>query len=139
MTMTPEAQREFLSSLGLKDDPAPVVTPIETDNRTIPVTSIVFDPEDIAEFGDLTGTQRRYAADKLFAKYRAPGKNPDRNTLLWAEIGKFLTKVAKERRSGGHVKERVKATREQREIAEFIAAHGLTMEDLVAAVGGKGE
>jgi hypothetical protein len=139
MTMN-EAQRvQFLATLGISDTPA--VAPVEVptavqtvDPHTIPASEIEFDPADIAEFGDLEGIKFRQASDKLFAMYRSPKKDSDRHGLLHRRITEFLGKQRTLMKSGGFVKDKVKVTKEQREIAQFIAAAGLTMEDLAALV-----
>lgn len=136
MTMNEQQRIEFLATLGMTPEVA-VEAPAQTgtiDRHTMPVTSIVFDPADIAEFGDLEGMNRRLAADKLFAMYRAPGRDKDRNSLLWSKVGLFLSQQAKLRKSGGVIKEKIAVTKEQREIAEFIASAGITMADLAAMV-----
>lgn len=121
--------RQFLAEVGL--DPVPA-QPIAT-----PVSEIVFDPADIAEFGDLTGASFRDASAKLFAKYRSPTRDKDRHSLLHRRITEFLGQQRMEKRTGGVVRDKVKSTKEQRDIAAFIAASGITLDDLVAALGTK--
>jgi hypothetical protein len=153
MTMN-EAQRvQFLATLGITDDapatPAQIaelakhhtitVLPSWTPSmgeHTMPVSDIEFDPADIAEFGDLEGLKFREASAKLFTKYRSPKKDSDRHALLHRRITEFLGKQRSLMKSGGFVAEKVKATKEQREIAQFIATAGITMEDLAALVKG---
>ena len=131
MTKTAEERDALLASLGLnptevvKEAVAPVSTPVQTDFHTMPVTDIVFDEADIAGF-DLE-TQFSEASRVLFAKYRATGRNKDRNSLLHSRITQFLGAVRKSRRpEGGHVREEIA-------LLNLIRASGLTVEQITAA------
>lgn len=140
--MTSKTDREFLMSLGLNAD-GPALTkahtespvPVGVDPHTMPVSDIVFDPSLLDGFS--LPSDRRQAADHIFALYKSPAKG-DRNKLLWAEIGKFITKVMDQRKSGGLIKEKVKATAEERALAKILASQGITAEDLAALIQSKG-
>lgn len=147
MTMS-EAQRiQFLATLGINEATAPepesqVQTAVQTINNphTIPAADIVFDPADVKKFDLTDGTQFADASRHLFTKYRSQDdsgkarKDSDRHGLLHRRIGEFLSQQRTLAKSGGFVKDKVKVTKEQREIAQFIAAAGLTMADLAALV-----
>jgi hypothetical protein len=145
--MSESERQDMLRSLGLnpnapslvadvkKDKPAKtkkskVAAAVQENPQTMLVADIVFDPALLDEFPDLSGSNFKTAADKVFAIYRSPGRDPERNPLLWRKVGEFVQQVKRSRKSGGFVKEKVKATGEQREIANLLAAHNLTMEDL---------
>jgi hypothetical protein len=126
MTKTAEERDALLASLGLnpseKVKETAVPTPVQIDFRTMPVTDIVFDPADVAEFTDFEGMNRKLAADKLFAKYKSEGKNKDRHSLLWSKVSLFLTDLNVERKTDGVVKEKVKTTKQERHLAQVLAA-----------------
>lgn len=141
MTSKSTTDREFLMSLGLNAD-GPALTKARTespapegvDPHTMPVSDIVFDPKLLDGFS--LPSERRQAADHVFALYKSPSKG-DRNKLLWAEIGKFITKVIDQRKGGGLIKEKVKASAEERALAKIIASQGITAEDLAALIKSK--
>lgn len=143
MAMTEAQRREHMQKLGLDPDKAamaPAVMPASkpsgeiglapegVDPRTMPVTDIEFDPRLLDGF-DLK-KQRREAADHVFALYKSAGRNKDRNSLLWSRISKFITDQALANKTGGAIKEKVKATADQREQAAMLAGGGVTSEDL---------
>lgn len=100
---------------------------------TMPVTDIVFD-ERLVEGFDLAPKMRSAAASHVFRLY-SPGRsaqNKDRNSLLWSEIGKWLTKVHLSRRTGGAVTEKIKVSTEAQELAMMLQAKGVTLADLIA-------
>lgn len=120
------------------------LAPPGVDPHTMPVSDIVFDPALLDEFPSLEGQGQRAAADHVFALYKSPGRNKDRNSLLWSRVGKFIVKVRSSREPGGsvvtgHVKEEVKATREQRDLAALLTEHGITAGDLAGLIKAKGE
>lgn len=142
-----EAERkQFLTGLGLNPDaPAlnaekpkkkdntdkadkPVEVPV--DAHTMPVSDIVFDETLLDDFPDLTGTNYKAASEHIFAMYRSPGRDHDRNALLHRRITEFIGQVKRSRKTGGFVKDKIKATDEQREMANVLAAHNVTVEDL---------
>lgn len=143
--MSTQTREQFLESLGLPADgdslapakSAPVTAskkaaepPVEvTDERLIPVSSIVF-TEDMIEGLDLE-TQFQVAYRVLFERFKSP-KNSDRNKLLHQAIDKFLYGLRAERRSGGTVKEKIKATAEERDMAKILHANGVTKEQLLS-------
>lgn len=141
MAMTPEAQKAFLTGLTLTTDvvveapatpPRVVLAPEGVDPHTMPVTDIVFDPRLLDEFPDLTGANMKRASEKVFALYRSPNRDKDRHALLHRRITEFIGQVRS--KTGGHVKEMVKATSQERELAKLLAAKGLTVEDLAALI-----
>lgn len=135
-----EAQRvEFLASLGMTDKAKTTtkvsdvpLAPEGVDPRTMPVTDIVFD-ERLLDGFDLD-TQLREVADHVFAFYKSPTKNKDRNSLLWREVGLFIQRVKRERATGGFVKEKVKTTKTDRDLAAVIAKAGITPAELIALI-----
>ena len=147
--MTEEQRQETLKSLGLNPDapglaaaPAKVaVAPIapqatpdvdEHIRRTTPAADLVFDPSLLDAFPVLDGSGMAAASRYLFDLYKSPHKDKERHGLLHRRISEFIQQVRRERATGGLVKEKVKATKEQRELAALIAAQGLTAEDLSA-------
>lgn len=149
-TMTDAERREFLSGLGLSPDAAvlaqvepndpakPVkgkVAPKGVDPHTMPVTDIVFDAALLDDHPVLDGVGLKAASDYVFSLYRSPGRNKDRHSLLHRRISEFIGQVRLSRASGGHVKELVKATKEQRAIAALLASKGLTLDDLAQLLG----
>lgn len=131
--MTETRAQEFLASVHL--DPSRTATEHAADPRSaMPVTDIVFDPALLSGFDSLDG---RGPADHVFGVYKSPGRNKDRNSLLWARVTKFVADERLKRRTGGVVKEVVKTTREQRELAQVMAAKGMTTEDLLALIADK--
>jgi hypothetical protein len=150
MSKTEHERREMLSNLGLSPDApnlAAQVTPTApakqkdgirlapegTDPHAMPVTSIEFDPRLLDEFPHLEGEGMAAASRHIFGLYKSHGRNKDRNSLLHSEIGKFIARVRLERKTGGVVKERVKATREERDLAQTLATDGITAEDVAMA------
>lgn len=152
MTMSESERTEFLKNLGLnptapalvadvqpatpvkeakKKKQTPVqIAPEGVDPHTMPVSDIVFDPSLLDEFPDLSGANYRLASDKVFAMYRSKGRDKDRNGLLHRRITEFIGSVKRSRKTGGFVKEKIKSTAEEREIANLLATHGVTVADL---------
>jgi len=156
--LTDEQRRETLTKLGLNPD-APGLTELTPDapakkakskNKTvvqmvegldprrIPASEIVFDPEMLADFADLSGPNMAAASRHLFEHYKSPGKDRERNGLLHRRIGEFIQQVRRDRQqlkpSTGVVKEKVKQTKAQRDLAAMIAAAGLTADDLARLI-----
>ena len=152
-TMSDAERRELLIAAGMNPD-GPSLTPsapskpaVEGDivlapdginPHAMPVSDIVFDPRLLDGFPDLSGSNYKAASEYVFALYRSPGRDKVRNPLLHRRITEFIGQVSLARRSGmtNQVREKVKATKEQRELAALMAAKGLTVEDLAALIGG---
>jgi hypothetical protein len=156
--LTENGRRDFLKGLGLSADApglAPVVeskakakkdkatkevqTVVETVNpRTIPASEIVFDPAMLDDFADLSGSGMAAASRHLFEHYKSPGKDRERNGLLHRRIGEFIQQTRRARQQlvepTGHVKQKVKQTKEQRDLAAMLAAAGLTADDLARLI-----
>jgi hypothetical protein len=152
-TKTDAERVEFLASLGLSPEaPALVVAETRTapakpytapaagvvlapdgvDPHTMPVTDIVFDARLLDGFPTLTGDGIKAASDYVFSLYKSKGRNKDRHSLLHSRITKFIGQVRQNRDTGGYVKDQVKATKEERDLAAIIAATGITAADLAA-------
>lgn len=146
---------EFLASIGLsgsgdlaKPVPAapiqPVHQPVPTgeitlappgvDPRVMPVSDITFDPKLLDKFPSLEGDGLRAASDFVFSLYKSYGKNKERNSTLWREVGKFVTNERRNRQTGGMVKEQIKTTKEQRDLAALLASQNVTDTDLAEAL-----
>lgn len=154
MTMTTEQQQEFLAGLGLNPKAAKltaqvsgqskikpttqgdeiVLAPDGVDPHTMDVTAIVFDDRLLEPYGDLTGDLLASASRDVFARYKSPGRNRERNGLLHRRISEWISQVKRERRTGGMVRQQVKTTAEQRDIAQVLAAAGLTAADLAGLI-----
>jgi hypothetical protein len=160
MTMTDDERRQRLLDLGLNPDgdslahaAAPLpdrpkaqpkgqpkdqakaegvrFAPEGMDPHTMAVTEIVFTDNMLDKFPDLTGTNGKAASDYLFAQYNSPPRRDhDRNALLHRRITEFLGQVRRSRKTGGFVRERIKATAEQRDVAQVVVASGGTADDL---------
>lgn len=153
-----QTDAEFLANLGLNPSAAKltaqvspqavvggekvVLAPEGVDPHTMDVTSIVFDDRLLDPYGDLTGDLLAAASRDVFARYKSVGRNKDRNSLLHRRISEWIAQVKRERRTGGMVREKVKTTAEQRDIAQVLASAGLTAVDLASLIqgvqGGKG-
>lgn len=139
-TKTDQERRAFLASIDVNPDGSALSTASTTvrlaadgvDPHTMPVTDIEFDSALLDGFPDLTGQGQRAAADHVFALYKSPGRNKDRNSLLWSHVGKFIVRVRRERGAGvPHVKEQVRATGKQRDLLALLSELGVTsVEDL---------
>lgn len=149
-TKTPEEAAAFKASIGL--DPGakakllpaapkrdvtkrqPVLAPEGVDPRTMPVTEIVFDDALLDDFPSLEGEGLKRAADHVFAFYKSPGRNTERNRPLWSEVGKFIQRVKKSRKAGvPHVKEEVRRTKPQRDLLALLNEMGISsVEDMQA-------
>lgn len=150
-TLTETERTQFLSDLGLNphapgltDALATSVAPVTAakpegvrlapdgvDPRTMPVSDIVLDTRLLDGFASLYGEGMHAASAYVFALYKSYGRNKDRNGLLHRRISEWITQVRTERESGGYVRNKVKATKEQREIANLLASQGIAMADLV--------
>lgn len=150
---------EFLKGLGLnpnakglsaapatpeRDDDV-VLAPEGVDPHTMPVSDIVFDPRLLDEFDDLGYAKPGRggeAKDKVFDLYKSHGRNRDRNRRLYDEIGLFIRRVEIARKAGEtptaekpKIKDKVRATKKQRELLAYLEAQGITsLDDLIAAL-----
>ena len=164
--LTEDGRRDLLKGLGLNPDapglahidPEPVPSepakakkkkakkaqPVEpTINlRAIPASEIVFDPAMLDDFTDLSGSGMAAASRHLFELYKSPTKDRERNGLLHRRIGEFIQQVRRDRQaqrpSTGTVKEKIKVTKAQRDLARLMADQGLTAEDLARLVKERG-
>lgn len=157
MTTTPvhteAGRRDLLQGLGLNPDAPGLVDVAPTepakkkkaakhveqvveslDPRKIPAGEIVFDPAMLDDFPDLNGAGMAAASRMLFDHYKSPHKDRERHALLHRRIGEFIQQTRRARQQmtepTGTVKEKVKATKEQRDLAAMIAEAGLTADDL---------
>jgi hypothetical protein len=147
-TKTDAERRKHLEKLGLKasgdtlgqppkhkpdSDGTPVLAPPGIDPRAMPVDDITFDPRLLDRFPSLEGDGRRAACDYVFALYKSYAKG-DRNKVLWKKVNDFVTSTRLNRKTGGVVKEKVKTSAEERDLAQLIAAAGITAEDLAKII-----
>jgi len=162
--LTDNERREFLAGLGLSPDgdtlaSAPrietqvqIAGEIETeapsrprkakvrlapdgiDPHDMPVTDIVFDVHLLDGFPNLSGPHMSAASRHVFEFYKSRGRNRDRNSLLHRRIGEFIAQTRRSRDTGGFVKEKVKATKEQRDLAALLAEHHISAADLAELV-----
>lgn len=152
-TKTENERAEFLKGIGLKPDGDTLaavppthqssastegitLAPPGVDPKAMPVDEIVFDPRLLDKFPSLEGDGLRAASDYVFSLYKSYTKG-DRNKVLWRKVSSFILQVRTERKTGGMVKEVVKTTKEQRDLAQVIAASGLTAEDLAKLLKGE--
>lgn len=150
-TLTDEERKQRLASLGLPTDGDSLANnavparsrpkadgvrfaPEGVDPHTMAVTDIVFTDAMLDGFPDLTGQGFKAAGDFLFAQYKSPRRDPDRHSLLHRRITEFVGQVKRSRKTGGLVRERIKATAEQRDIAAVLAAEGINAADLAALI-----
>ena len=131
------AREDYLRALGVPADGdtlaggAPLaLDEQEIDEHLIPVADIVFTP-DMVEGFDLE-TQFTTASRVLFERFRSPRRDKQRHSLLHGRISAFLGGLRLERRTGGFVKQRVRAGRVERDLAQVLATSGGTPAQLVA-------
>lgn len=151
--MSDEQRKALLASAGLPTDGASLSLPAKpkrdkpkadngttialapegVDPSTMPVSDIVFDPRLLDDFPSLSGEGFAAASRYVFSLYKSQGKNKDRNSLLHQRIGQFINQVRRSRETGtGYVKDKVKANKEQYDLAAMLAAKGITAADLAA-------
>lgn len=146
-SLTDQEQAQ-VAALGLNPDapafgavPKPAkqvaLAPEGLDPHTMPVTDIVFDPALLDEFPSLSGDGLAAASRHVFALYKSPGRDKDRNSLLHREVGLFITRVRRSRETGvPHVREQVRKTSKQRDLLAVLAEHGITsIDDLERMLG----
>lgn len=150
-----EAERiEFMQSIGLNPstpaawvpDPTAkldavlmaadiVLAPPDVDPHQQHVDDIVFDVRLLDGFPSLEGPGAfKAAADHVFTLYKSYGRDKHRNSTLWRKISMFITTTKSQRATGGLVKEAIKATKPEREIAKVIASQGVTESDIAEAL-----
>ena len=112
----------------------PNLAPPGVDPHTMPVDEIVFDPALLDGFPSLNGEGMNAASKHVFALYKSPGRNKERNSLLHRRISTFITTVRRSRQTGGMVTEAVKTTKDQRDLAALMASQGVTDSDLAEAL-----
>lgn len=152
MSKSDKERRAFLEGLRLNPDgplhaveadlPTPTTStdvPLAPDGvnpHTMPVSDIVFDPRLLDGFPNLDGPHMATASRYLFDLYKSPTKNSERHKLLHRLIGEFITRVRRNRQTGGIVPvtttEQIKVKKEHRDLAALIAAANITAEDLAA-------
>lgn len=156
MTMTDTERVAFLAGLGLDaeapalavdiavDEPAKpkkakgdkpkkaktkeVVT---IDPHTIDVSDIVFDAAMLADYR-LDASDIKQASDVLFQHYKSPTKG-ERNKFLHRRITEFIQQVKRDRNPAprdSHIKHKVKAGKDKRDLAQMLADADLTADDL---------
>lgn len=147
-TKTNDERADFLKGLGLKahgdslvdlDQPAKVrpsphvqapaaddivLAPKGLDPRSMPVEEIIFDPRLLDPYPSLAFDQGGNAASQyIFSLYKSYGRNKDRNGALQRKITSFITHTRRQRETGGMVKEKVKASKKDRDLAALIASN----------------
>lgn len=140
-TLTDEQRRAKLASAGLDPDGSALVkrpadrpitkepariqwAPEGVDPHTMPVTDIVFTPEMVEHFPDLSPRSRKAPYTHLFEQYKAYGRDKDRNSLLGRRIGEFLGGEHKRRQpGGGYVQDKIR-------MANTLVQHDVTETDL---------
>jgi hypothetical protein len=154
MTKSETERVQFLESLGLSAKggaalaaPVPQQTPPThqpessgvtlappgIDPRQIPVDEITFDPRLLDRFPSLEGEGMNAASQYVFSLYKSYTKG-DRNKVLHRKISTFITETRLSRKTGGMVTEKVKVTAEERDLAQLIAAAGITADDLAKII-----
>lgn len=149
MAKTDDERKAFLTGLGLNPDAPALSAPPKTekpakpkaqaaqvpegvDPHTMKVSDIKFDESLLDEFQDLSGRNYNLASQKIFQMYQSPGRDSERNGLLHRKITEFIGQVKRSRKTGGFVKEKIKATEQERELANLLATHNVTVEELAA-------
>lgn len=111
------------------------LAPPGVDPRLMDVKDIEFDPKLLDGFPSLKFNEGGSAASRyVFDLYKSYGKDPHRNGLLHRKIGSFIENTRRARETGGMVKEKVRATAPERDMAQVIASQGVTTPDLVRAL-----
>lgn len=158
MTIKTEKERaQFLKSVGLSAEgealaalpakppvappehkPAsngePVIAPPGVDPRFMAVEDIEFDERLLDRFPTLDAEGARAASAYIFAIYKSPGRDKLRNGALHRKISTFISNVRLSRKTGGEVKERVRTTAEQRDIAQVVAQHDVDAGEVAEAL-----
>jgi hypothetical protein len=116
----------------------PRYAPDGVDTHTMPVGDIEFSDDMVDDFPVLSGDGFASASRHLWAIYKSPRGQTERNQLLHRRITEFLHQVNRHRKTGGLMRERVRADAPARELAGLLQAHNLTVEDLAALLLAKG-
>lgn len=115
-----------------KDKPKKAKKEVTTiDPHTIDVSDIVFDAKMLADF-TLDASDIKQASDVLFQHYKSPTKG-ERNKFLHRRITEFIAQVKRDRNPAprdGHIKGKVKAGKDKRDLAQMLADADLTADDL---------
>lgn len=150
MKATEKERQALLRSVGLNPEagaklPAapkrevsknePVLAPEGVNPHTMPVSDIVFDPALLDDFPSLRGSEFGEASRKVFALYKSPTKDPDRNRRLHDEIGLFINRVRRSRKAGvPHVKEQVRRQQPERDLLAQMREMDVSPEEMQAAL-----
>lgn len=155
-TMTEAERIKHLKKLGLKPEgdalAAPAQPPVHqpatsegivlappgVDPRAMPVEEINFDPRLLDQFPSLEGEGMNAASRYVFSIYKSHAKDKLRNGALHRKISTFITTTRLARKTDGAVTEKVKTTAEERDLAQVIAASGLTASDLAKILKERG-
>lgn len=154
--MTEEERVKFLEGLALDDDGDKLADPGKTvqtgvqesnpkaiqwappgvDPHTMEVKQIVF-TDDMLDGWDLTNAHP--ASAYLFSQYRSKVngkdlKDTDRHSHLHNRISTFVFGLRDRRDSDGVIREKIKTTAEQRQLAQMLAAAGGTVKELAPVV-----
>ena len=157
-TKTETERKELLASLGLNPDaPGLSVTRAKTraaglataavgepDPHRIPAGEIEFAPALLDNFPDLDGAAMTTVSRYLFDMFKSPTKDHERHALLHRRISEFIQQVRRSRQTQGLVsadptKEKIKASKEHRDLAALLAAQGITAESLAKLIKAKEE
>jgi hypothetical protein len=122
----PRGARPHLPTTGSESIP---LAPEGVDPLTMKASDIVFDDRLLDDFPDLSGSNFAAASAHVFRLYSA-GRNKERNGLLHRRITEFIGAVSRSRKTGGHVRDKIKTTKTQRENAQVLAAHDIDATDL---------
>lgn len=125
---------DSLGTVTHKPRKQPVLAPQGIDPHTMDVESIVFDPVLLDEFPSLEGGGMAAANRHIFALYQSYGRNTDRNSHLHRRISQFITHVRRSRETGGMIKEKVKTSKKDRDLAALLASQDVTQSDLAEAL-----
>lgn len=153
-TMNDEQRKALLTDLGLDADAPALAADVSADKpakvkkakgdkpkkakkedavdpHTQDVSTIVFDPKMLDGF-TLDASDIKQASDVLFQHYKSPTKG-ERNKFLHRRITEFIAQVKRERNPAprdGHIKRKVKASKDDRDLAQMLADAGITPDDL---------
>jgi len=136
MPKTEAQRRETLLAAGLNPDAPALVRPVTrqpsivpwapegVDPHKMPVSEIVFTPEMVEHFQDLSPKSRKAPYNHLFEQYKGIRGDKDRNSLLGRRINEFLASEYKRRQpGGGYVQDKIR-------LANTLAQHDVKEEDL---------
>lgn len=136
MPKTEAERRDILVAAGLDPDAPALVRPVAkqplivawapegVDPHKMPVTDIVFTPQMVEHFPDLSPKSRKAAYNHLFEQYKGIRGDKDRNSLLGRLINSFLASEYHRRNPGGGY------VRDKMRLANDLATHDIKPEDL---------